>query len=87
MTATKNDVLKEVLRLAKAKQGEEKEKCVELTASTDLKVLPGEGKKAALQAVADQLTKKYNVTFPNELTSLGTIDDVAEYIISQQRTA
>jgi hypothetical protein len=82
MSVTKAKVLEEVLRLAKAKQGKEKEPCVELTASTSLEALPRLLQKNSLiDDVTKTLAGKYDVTFPTDVRTLGTIDGVAEYIV------
>jgi hypothetical protein len=82
MSIKKEQVLAEVLRLARTKQGKESEKCVELTADTRLDKLPKVmGKTSAIDDVAKELASKYDVTFPSDVRSLGTIDDVAEYIV------
>ena len=82
MSITKEQVLADALRLARAKQGKEAEKCVELTAETKLaSISTNVMKNSAIDDVAKELASKYDVTFPSDVRSLGTIDDVAEYIV------
>jgi hypothetical protein len=79
MSVKKEDVLSEILRLAKATQRNAAEKCVELKADADLKICPDNSQ--ALQGVADAISAKYDVTFPNDLRTLGTIDEAAQYVV------
>jgi hypothetical protein len=79
MSVKKEDVLTEILRLAKAAQRNAAEKCVELKAGADLTVCPE--KSQALQDVADAISARYDVTFPADLRTLGTIDEAAQYVV------
>jgi len=79
MSVKVEDVLADIYRHAKATQRNAAEKCVELKDDADLKVCPDNS--AALRSVADAISATYDVTFPSDVRTLGTIRQAAEYVV------
>lgn len=77
---SKEEILQDILIEAKKKQGTEAQACIELTASTEIAPLVVE-KNSLVSDVANTLAARYDVTFPKDLRTLGTIDDAAAYIV------
>ncbi len=79
MSVKKEDVLASIYRHGQATQRNAAAKCVELKADADLNVCPDNS--AALRAVADAISAEYDVTFPSDLRTLGTIGEAAQYVV------
>jgi hypothetical protein len=77
---SKEEILEDILIEARKKQGTEEQACVALTASTEIAPLVVE-KNSLVSNVAKTLAERYDVTFPKDLRTLGTIDDAATYIV------
>jgi hypothetical protein len=79
---TKENLVKEILALAKAKQGKEREKCMELTEDADITIVNGP-KTPLILEVANTIAEKYGIKFPTDPRSVGTISKAADYVLNQ----